>query len=526
MARVRRAPRRWARRLRERVANCSVRTAFALYAAAALLAGIALSFVSTGLLGLAAEATLPEDPYAYAGTYVYDAASNELVPAEALSWYEMPAYEALAESGDAAEESAEATVDATDVIVLYVESHANQDARPVPVSDPPEAAPDGEVVDLAWWSASVSDVTDRALSFEEIPVYDVSASTARPGAEEAVRLAQALPANAEGERPVVSNVGYYLPYPGDPGAYRAFAWAAIASVPAIFVACLVVAGRRFYRARLAGQLAAMDEAARRIAASDLDFHVEPQRPDELGRLAGQLEAMRAELERTEGELWRAAENRRQVNAAFAHDLRTPLTVIRGQAELVGRMAETDAVRAAAATIVRQAERLAAFADSMRGLDALESAQVTPEPMDPGAWLDGAAADGREIVRAAGARFLVTGAELPPLVRADGRALSRIADNLVANAARYARSEVRLSLSWGQGALELAVSDDGPGFAATALARAAEPFWGESKGTGGHLGLGLYVARTLAERHGGRLELSNRAGGGALVRARILAPEVS
>ena len=107
--------------------------------------------------------------------------------------------------------------------------------------------------------------------------------------------------------------------------------------------------------------------------------------------------------------------------------------------------------------------------------------------------------------------------------ADGRALSRIADNLVANATRYARSEVGVSLSWEDDELELVVTDDGPGFGETALERAAEPFWGESKGAGGHLGLGLYVARLLAEKHGGSLELSRGAGGGALVRGRVPAP---
>lgn len=215
----------------------------------------------------------------------------------------------------------------------------------------------------------------------------------------------------------------------------------------VFVACLAVAGRRFYRDRLAGPIAAMDDAAGRIASGDLDFSVAPQRADELGRLCGQFEAMRAELERAEGKLWRAAESRRQVNAAFAHDLRTPLTVVRGQAELIGR-----------------------------------------------------AAEGEEV-----------------------RALSRIADNLVANAARYARGEVRLSLSWTNGTLELSVADDGPGFGAAALAHADEPFWGESKGRGGHLGLGLYVSRLLAEKHGGALEVANGSNGGGLVRVTLSAP---
>ena len=506
--------------LRACAANCSVRTAFALYAAAAILAGVALSLVATGLLGLLAEATLPEDPYAYSGTYVYDVAGNQLVPAEALSWYETPAYEALS---DGQEASASSSVKDTVAIVLYMGSHSSGDKAPISLDDPPAGAPDGSVVDLAW-AIDESGAHGRELSLDQISAYDRAARAESPGAEEAARLAEELPANADGERPVVSNVGYYLPYPGDPQPYRAIAWVAIASVPAIFVACLVVAGRLFYRARLEGPIAAIDEAARRIAASDLDFSVAPSRDDELGRLCGQIEAMRAELERTEGELWRAAEGRRQVNAAFAHDLRTPLTVIRGQAELVGRLSGDAPVRAAAAAIGRQADRLSDFAESMRGLDDLEAAEVAPEPMDPGAWMDAAASDALEVARGAGVALSSSRDGLPPLVEADARALSRIADNLVANAARYARSEVRISLSWEGGELALAVSDDGPGFGEAALERAADPFWGESKGTGGHMGLGLYVARSLAARHGGSLELSNAPGGGAVALARLRAPE--
>ena len=84
----------------------------------------------------------------------------------------------------------------------------------------------------------------REVSLDDLAAYDAAASAERPGAEAAAALAAELPANAEGERPVVSNVGYYLPYPSDPGPYRALAWAAIASVPVVFVACLVVAGRQ------------------------------------------------------------------------------------------------------------------------------------------------------------------------------------------------------------------------------------------------------------------------------------------
>lgn len=499
-------------RLRARIANCSLRAAFALYATVAILAAIVLSFVSTWVLGYVANTTLPDDLWAYTGTYVYDANNNQLVPADALSWYEMSAYDAAIDFD----------VAGTDTIVLYVASKANADNKVISLDNPPVAAKDLAPQDMAWLMNGTSEET---VGLANIAAYDAAASAARPGAEAAAALAAELPANALGERPVVSNVGYYLPYPDDPVPYRALVWTAIASVPIIFVACLVIAGRRFYRSRLAQPIAAMDEAARRIAANDLDFTVAQTRNDELGRLCAQFETMRAELARTEAELWRAADNRRQVNAAFAHDLRTPLTVVSGQAQLIERVAQQDEVRHAAAAIARQAERLAAFAESMHGLDTLEATAVEPAPLNLNAWLDEAASDARAVVQAAGATLTVERTNLPPLVAVDARALSRIVDNLVANAARYARATVHLALSWKNDQLELAVSDDGPGFDDAALKRAAEPFWGVSKGSGGHLGLGLYITRSLAEKHGGSLCIANGPGGGALVRVQVAAPRV-
>lgn len=500
------------RRLRTRIANCSLRAAFALYATVAILAAIVLSFVSTWVLGYIANTTLPDDLWAYTGTYVYDANNNQLVPADALSWYEMSAYDA----------AIDLDVAGTDTIVLYVASKANADNKVISLDDPPVAVDTLVLQDMAWLMDGTSEAT---VDLKTLASYDAAASAARPGADAAATLAAELPANTLGERPVVSNVGYYLPYPDDPFPYRALAVTAIASVPIIFVACLVIAGRRFYRTRLARPIAAMDEAARRIAANDLDFTMAQTRNDELGRLCAQFETMRAELARTEAELWRAAENRRQVNAAFAHDLRTPLTVVSGQAQLIERMAQQEAVRHAAAAIARQAERLTAFAESMRDLDTLDATAVEPAPLDLNTWLDEAAADARAVVQAAGATLTVARTNLPPLVAVDVRALSRIVDNLVANAARYARATVHLALLWENNQLELAVSDDGSGFDDAALRRAAEPFWSASKGSGGHLGLGLYITRSLAEKHGGALAIANGPEGGALLRVQLAAPLV-
>ena len=84
---------------------------------------------------------------------------------------------------------------------------------------------------------------------------------------------------------------------------------------------------------IAAPLSELAGAADRIAEQDLDFAIGTVRGRELGRLSETLEHMRASLLEAQRELWRTAESRRRLNAAFAHDLRTPITVLKGTVEM-------------------------------------------------------------------------------------------------------------------------------------------------------------------------------------------------
>ena len=104
--------------------------------------------------------------------------------------------------------------------------------------------------------------------------------------------------------------------------------------------------------------------------------------------------------------------------------------------------------------------------------------------------------------------------------ADAALILRVFDNLAANAARYAKTRVAAAFRRLGDALVLTVEDDGPGFSPEALKRAVEPYFRDKAAArdGEHFGLGLYICRTLAERHGGALTVENAPEGGARVRA--------
>lgn len=97
---------------------------------------------------------------------------------------------------------------------------------------------------------------------------------------------------------------------------------------------LALAGLLFYHLKLKKPIAILEAGTERIRNQDLDFSIPEVSEDELGRLCAAFETMRVELLRTNRELWHQAEERKRLNAAFSHDLRNPITVLKGSIKLL------------------------------------------------------------------------------------------------------------------------------------------------------------------------------------------------
>ena len=91
--------------------------------------------------------------------------------------------------------------------------------------------------------------------------------------------------------------------------------------------------------------------------------------------------------------------------------------------------------------------------------------------------------------------------------------------LIQNAIQFAQTTVEITIAWDQREIAVVIEDDGPGFSPTVLDRLGEPYLSTRHGTSGHMGLGIFIAKTLLERTGGRLVFSNRSEGGATAEAR-------
>ena len=264
------------------------------------------------------------------------------------------------------------------------------------------------------------------------------------------------------------------------------------------------------------------EAIRReveaISASSMHRRVPgPAAADEIGRLARTMNAM---LGRLQG----AAVRQRQFVSDASHELRSPVAAIRTDVEVALREGEAADWPAVGRSVLVEEDRLERLLADLLLLAAGDEGGGPPPradaPVDVGAL---AAAEG-ERGRRVPVTVRVGGDPPPPPVAGSADALGRVVANLVDNAARHARGEVRVTVEGtAGGGVGLVVDDDGPGIPEADRERVFERFTRlddararDGDGTGG-AGLGLAVVRSVVTRHGG----SVRAEAGPLGGARLV-----
>jgi signal transduction histidine kinase len=196
------------------------------------------------------------------------------------------------------------------------------------------------------------------------------------------------------------------------------------------------------------------------------------------------------------------QERTRVLAAMSHDLKTPITRMRLRAELLD---DGEAKTKFTHDLVEMESMVVATLDFMRGLETGERAQ----PVDVAALLESLQEDARET----GGEVAIEGAAQSPYV---GRpqALKRCLGNLIDNAIKYGRAAL-LTVEDAPERLTIRVRDRGPGIPESELERVFEPFQrleGSRGRDSGGTGLGLTIARSVAQLHGGSLDLRNVEGG--------------
>ncbi len=288
----------------------------------------------------------------------------------------------------------------------------------------------------------------------------------------------------------------------------------LAAVGALLIGVLGVAGGVAWARRLAAPVTELIVAAGRVEAGDFGARVTERGPREVRAVAGAFNAMSARLEATEA-------RRRSFLADVTHELRTPLSVIRGQAEgIADGLYPGDAAHLA--PILGATRTLETLVDDLRTLTLSESGSLVleRESVDLAVLVNETLESFRANAEAGGVQLREQVAETVPLVNADPARLRSILANLLANAVRYTPPGGRVTVRArpGPGLVEIEVADTGAGIPPELLPNVFERF---ARGPGSQgSGLGLAIAGDLVVAHGGTIKAESEPGLGTIFRFTI------
>ena len=235
---------------------------------------------------------------------------------------------------------------------------------------------------------------------------------------------------------------------------------------------------------------------------------------EFGETLSAMEQMRLSPAQSLERQWAMEQQRRLELAALTHDLKTPLTVISGNAELLAEDSLPAAQEEMVNTILHSAIRLQDYVAQLRVMTA-EGAEAD-QKKETADLVCGWRGIGQSLCSAEQIRF-----QCPPVAKLTlsvyRTSLDRAVSNLLDNAVRYTPVGGQITLTaFREGdRLTIAVEDSGPGFSPEALARGEQAFFTSdaSRPQEGHMGMGLFFAGQTARRHEGSLRLANTEYGG-------------
>lgn len=311
---------------------------------------------------------------------------------------------------------------------------------------------------------------------------------------------------------------------GDAVAYYG-SYVAMIGLPVFFITIGIgVAATIYYQKKLKIPIAQLQNGVEKIQEDNLDFHVEYNEDDELGELCCSMEKMRSELWQKQKALWESLEQRKLLNASVAHDIRTPITVLKGYLDYLEKMIPQDKLTEdmlldTVSSMQGAVNRLEQYVDCVRDVEKIENIEIEKRPENVRQLLDEMRSNVQQLETN---KEILISSNIMTMdeVQLDKVVFFRILENLLQNALRYAKKQVHISILQNKNFLILTVEDDGNGFAEKDLEKAATVFYSSDK-EGQHFGIGLSICRILCEKHGGLLSISNNKNkSGACVTAKL------
>lgn len=278
----------------------------------------------------------------------------------------------------------------------------------------------------------------------------------------------------------------------------------------VFVCILLTI--RFSR-RLQKQLVPIMNATEEISSQNLDFEIGHSNIKEFEDVLLSFSKMRDNLKNSLEQQWAAEQMQKEQIAALAHDLKTPLTVIQGNADLIIETDLDEEQRLYAEYISNSSEQMQLYIRTLIDISrAATGYQLHMENVDLPAYVEQLRGQIDALCQTKKIGLQMEIEHLPALLSADKLLLERAIMNVVNNALDYSPQDsyISISITGNKGGLQISVTDAGPGFSQEDLLHAEEQFYmaDHSRSSNLHFGMGLFITKSIVQHHGGQLDLSN------------------
>lgn len=280
-----------------------------------------------------------------------------------------------------------------------------------------------------------------------------------------------------------------------------------------FVISSIIIVRKFGK-RLRMELKPLKKSTELIMQQNLDFETESTNIKEFNEVLSSIENMKAALKQSLEIEWKSERKKKEQISALAHDIKTPLTIIKGNSELLLESDIQGEDKEYIDYITKNTDKIEKYISILLDISKSENdINYKMETIEFNDFFEELVSETNMLCKSKNVKSIVNNINCPDSFKGNRSLLMRALMNIISNAVDYSKEEdeIEVNINRNNDKLIFTVKDCGTGFTKEGLKNATDQFYmGESeRNVAMHYGIGLYIAENVAKKHGGKVILNNR-----------------
>ncbi|MEG0050778.1 MAG: ATP-binding protein [Terrisporobacter sp.] len=293
--------------------------------------------------------------------------------------------------------------------------------------------------------------------------------------------------------------------------------------PFIFIIIYTLVFGKSFSKNINNQFKRLMDASEKIKNQDLDFTLGYPYNNEVGKLTDSFENMRVNLKETLNNQWRSEKEKQEIIQALSHDLRSPLTVVKGNVELLqsGAYKNEEKLKRYLNSIEKSTNRAVVLVEDLNTLSKIDDMDfsLNKEQINIKELIKEKIEEYDLLMENKNIKFEAEFDNIDEnnVVYLDKGKISRVLDNIITNSFRYIKENgrIHIKLSTGDNCIIFKIKDNGCGFVENDVEKVFQRFYKSDKSrtkSEGNSGLGLYICKQIIDKHGGTIKAFNENGG--------------